>query len=43
LFASCHPRNESEANIAIEALLTGKLKVTDAVLGDETFGGGFFH
>jgi hypothetical protein len=28
--------------IAIEALLAGELKVTDALLGDETFGGGLF-
>jgi hypothetical protein len=31
-----------EANIAIEALFAGRLKVTDALLGDETFGVGLF-
>ncbi|HEV2668839.1 MAG TPA: hypothetical protein VG324_28235, partial [Blastocatellia bacterium] len=29
-------------NIAIEALLAGDLKVTDVLLGDETYGGGLF-
>jgi hypothetical protein len=42
IFAAWRPNNENEANIAIEALLAGKLKVTDALLGDETFGGGLF-
>ena len=36
------PNNECEANIAIEALEAGYLKVTDVLLGDETFGGGLF-
>src|SRR5215467_548615 len=43
IFAAWRPNNENEANIAIEALLAGKLKVTDVLLGDETFGGGLFH
>ncbi len=34
------PNNENEANIAIEALLAGDLKVTDVPLCDETYGGG---
>src|SRR5262249_51319936 len=42
IFATWHPNNENEANIAIEALLAGDLKVTDVLLGDETFGGGLF-
>ena len=42
IFATWRPNNENEANIAIEALLAGKLKVTDVLLGDETFGGGIF-
>jgi len=36
------PNNEYEADIAMEALLAGDLKVTDVLLGDATFGGGFF-
>ncbi len=42
IFAAWRPNNENEANIAIEALLAGELKVTDVLLGDETFGGGLF-
>jgi hypothetical protein len=42
IFATWRPNNENEANIAIEALMANKLKVTDALLGDETFGGGLF-
>lgn len=42
IFATWRPNNENEANIAIEALLANKLKVTDVLLGDETFGGGIF-
>ncbi len=42
IFATWRPNNENEANIAIEALEVGQLKVTDVLLGDETFGGGLF-
>ncbi len=42
IFAAWRPNNENEANIAIEALMADKLKVTDVLLGDETFGGGLF-
>jgi hypothetical protein len=42
IFATWRPNNENEANIAIEALMANKLKVTDVLLGDETFGGGLF-
>ena|SRR5215510_1522235 len=42
IFATWHPNHENEANIAMEALLAGNLKVTDVLLGDETFGGGLF-
>jgi hypothetical protein len=42
IFATWRPNNEHEANIAIEALMANKLKVTDVLLGDETFGGGLF-
>ncbi len=42
IFAAWRPNNENEANIAIEGLEEGKLKVTDVLLGDETFGGGLF-
>jgi len=42
IFAAWRPNNENEANIAIEALEAGHLKVTDVLLGDETFGGGLF-
>lgn len=36
------PNNECEAHIASQALETGALKVTDVLLGDETFGKGAF-
>jgi hypothetical protein len=42
IFAAWRPNNEYEAKIAREALATGKLKVTEVLLGDETFGGGLF-
>src|SRR5262245_39115072 len=42
IFAAWRPNDDNEANIAIEALLAGDLKVTDVLLGDETFGGGLF-
>jgi hypothetical protein len=42
IFATWRPNNENEANIAIEALMANKLKVTDVLLGDEIFGGGLF-
>ncbi|MBK9705536.1 MAG: hypothetical protein IPO77_00610 [Acidobacteria bacterium] len=42
IFAAWRPNNEYEANIAIESLLAYQLKVTDVLLGDETFGGGLF-
>jgi hypothetical protein len=42
VFAAWRPNNEYEANIASDALLAGQLKVTDVLLGDETFGGGLF-
>jgi hypothetical protein len=36
------PNNQCEAHIASQALETGALKVTDVLLGDETFGKGDF-
>jgi len=42
IFAAWRPNNEYEANIAMEALETDRLKVTSVLLGDETFGGGLF-
>jgi hypothetical protein len=42
IFAAWRPNNENEANLAIEALEADRLKVTDVLLGDETFGGGLF-
>jgi len=42
VFAAWRPNNECEANIVIMALEAGYLKVTDVLLGDETFGGGLF-
>ena len=42
IFAAWRPNNEGEAHIAIEALGTSALHVTDVLLGDETFGGGAF-
>lgn len=34
------PNNEYEADIAMEALLAGDLKVSDVLLGDKTSGSG---
>jgi len=42
LFAAWRPNNENEARLAIAALGTGTLQVTDVLLGDETFGSGDF-
>lgn len=42
LFAAWRPNNEYEAHIAGAALHRGALKVTDVLLGDETFGSGDF-
>jgi hypothetical protein len=42
IFGGWRPNNENEANIAIEALMADQLKVTEILLGDETFGGGLF-
>jgi hypothetical protein len=42
IFATWHPNHENETNIAIEALVADKPKVTDALLGEESFGGGLF-
>ena len=42
IFAAWRANNENEAKIATEALETGDLKVTDVLLGDETYGGGQF-
>jgi hypothetical protein len=42
IFAAWRPNNEYEADIAMEALLAGDLKVSDVLLGDETYGGGLF-
>lgn len=42
IFAAWRPTNENEAHIAIAALGTAALKVTDVLLGDKTFGGGDF-
>lgn len=42
IFAAWRPNNHYEANVAIEELIAGRLKVTDVLLGDETFGGGIF-
>ena len=42
VFAAWRPNNEHEAKVAIEELEAGYLKVTDVLLGDETFGGGLF-
>jgi hypothetical protein len=36
IFATWRPNNENEANVAIEALEAGTLKVTDVLLGDES-------
>jgi hypothetical protein len=40
--AAWRPNNENEARLAMEELEAGRLKVTDVLLGDETFGGGLF-
>src|SRR2546421_11911121 len=42
VFATWRPNNEHEAHIAGAALGRGVLKVTDVLLGDETFGAGDF-
>jgi hypothetical protein len=42
IFAAWRPNNENEASLAIEELEADHLKVTDVLLGDETFGGGLF-
>jgi hypothetical protein len=42
IFAAWRPNNENEANVAIEELEADRLKITDVLLGDETFGGGIF-
>ncbi len=42
LFAAWRANNEGEARIAGAALASGTLKVTDVLLGDETFGAGEF-
>jgi hypothetical protein len=42
IFAAWRPNNQNEANLAIKALEDDALKVTDVLLGDETFGGGLF-
>lgn len=40
IFAAWRPNNEGEATIAKQSLANGDLKVTDLLLGDETYGGG---
>ena len=42
VFAVWRPNNDYEANVAIDELMADQLKVTDVLLGDETFGGGLF-
>lgn len=42
LCAVWRANNENEAHVALEALTAGQLKVTDVLLGDETFGKGEF-
>lgn len=42
IFAAWRPNNENEAHTALAALGSGALKVTDVLLGDETFGSGDF-
>jgi hypothetical protein len=42
IFAAWRSNNEHEAQIAIEALESDRIKVTDVLLGDETYGGGLF-
>jgi len=42
IFAAWRANNQHEAHIGIEALESDRLKVTDVLLGDKTFGGGDF-
>ena len=42
IFAAWRPNGDNEAHVAGDALETGGLKVTDVLLGDETFGKGEF-
>jgi hypothetical protein len=42
VFAAWRPNNENEAQLAMTALASCALKVTDVLLGDETFGAGDF-
>src|SRR5256885_2797415 len=42
IFAAWRPNPENEAQIVSQALDSGALKVTDVLLGDETFGKGDF-
>lgn len=42
IFAAWRPNGRNEAHVATEALNTGAFKVTDVLLGDETFGKGEF-
>jgi hypothetical protein len=42
LTAFWRPNNENEARVASQALEVGALKITDVLLGDETFGKGTF-
>lgn len=42
IFAAWRANNDNEAHVAAEALATGALKVTEVLLGDETFGKGEF-
>jgi hypothetical protein len=42
IFAAWRANNEGEATVAIESLEAGPLKVTDVLLGDESYGGGLF-
>ena len=42
VFAAWRPNNDNEAHLASEALGNSRLKVTDVLLGDGTFGGGDF-
>jgi hypothetical protein len=43
IYVARRQNNENEANIDIKALEIGDLKVTEALLSDETFGGIFLH
>ncbi|MGB9179662.1 MAG: hypothetical protein WCB68_10505 [Pyrinomonadaceae bacterium] len=42
LFATWRPNDENEARVASQALEVGTLKITDVLLGDQTFGKGDF-